>query len=43
MISDFGFANITVLAPTNEAFKALEPGALAYLQNSNVHAMIYVW
>lgn len=37
MVNDFGFSNITVLAPTNEAFEALEPGAVAYLQTSNVH------
>jgi len=37
MIGDFGFPNITVLVPTNEAFEMLEPGAVPYLQSSNVH------
>lgn len=42
MIEDFKFSNITVLAPTNEAFEALEPGAVLYLQSLNVHTYNYV-
>jgi len=36
MINDFEFSDITALAPTNEAFEALEPGAVAYLQSFEV-------
>ena len=42
MIEDFEFSNITVLAPTDEAFEALEPGAVPYLQGPNVHTYNYV-
>lgn len=42
MIEDFQLSDITVLAPTNEAFQALELGAIAYLKSPNVTCILCI-